>query len=60
MAQSIKNLPACRRRGFDPLVGKIPWRRNWQPNPVSLPGKIHGQRSLGAVQSMGLQESDMI
>ena len=24
----------CRRRGFDPWVGKIPWRRKWQPIPV--------------------------
>ena len=38
---------ACQsRRGFDPLVGKIPWRRKWQPTPVFLPGKSHGQRSL--------------
>ena len=27
-------------------VGKIPWKKKWQPNPVSLPGKSHGQRSL--------------
>ena len=27
-------------------VGKIPWRRKWQPTPVFLPGKSHGQRSL--------------
>ena len=32
--------------GFDPRVGKIPWRRKWQPNPVFLPGRSHGQRSL--------------
>ena len=31
---------------FDPRVGKIPWRRKWQPTPVFLPGKSHGQRSL--------------
>jgi len=31
---------------FDPLVGKVPWRRKWQPTPVCLPGKSHGQRSL--------------
>ena len=37
----------CRRRGFDPWVGKIPWRRAWQPTPVFLPGESHGQRSLG-------------
>ena len=34
------------RRGFDPWVRKIPWRRAWQPTPVFLPGKSHGQRSL--------------
>ena len=39
---------ACqgRRCGFDPWVGKIPWRRKWQPTPVFLPGKSHRQRSL--------------
>ena len=35
----------CRRRGFDLWVGKIPWRRTWQPTPVFLPGEPHGQRS---------------
>ena len=29
-----------------PWVGKIPWRRKWQPTPVFLPGESHGQRSL--------------
>ena len=38
----------CRRPGFDPWVGKIPWRREWQPTPVFLPAKSQGQRSLGA------------
>ena len=33
-------------QGFDPWVGKIPWRRTWQPISVFLPGKSHGQRSL--------------
>ena len=32
--------------GFDLWVGKIPWRREWLPTPVFLPGKSHGQRSL--------------
>ena len=36
----------CRRPGFDPWVGKIPRRRKWQPTPVFLPGKSHGQRSF--------------
>ena len=35
-----------RRCGFDPWVGKIPWRRAWQPTPVFLSGESHGQRSL--------------
>ena len=30
--------PQCGRAGFDPWVGKIPWRRVWQPTPVFLPG----------------------
>ena len=34
------------RRGFEPWVEKIPWRRKWQSNPVILPGESHGQRSL--------------
>ena len=36
----------CRRHRFDPWIGKIPWRRKWQPTPVFLPGKSNGQRSL--------------
>jgi len=36
-------------------VGKILWRRKWQPTPVFLPGKSHGQRSLVGLQSMGSQ-----
>ena len=31
---------------FDPSVGKIPWRREWLPTPVFLPGEFHGQRGL--------------
>ena len=36
----------CRRCRFDPWVGKIPWRRKWQPTQVFLSGKAHGQRNL--------------
>ena len=32
--------------GSIPGSGKVPWRRKWQPTPVLLPGKLHGQRSL--------------
>ena len=35
-----------RRRRFEPWVGKIPWRKAWQPTPVFLPGESQGQRSL--------------
>ena len=46
----------CRRHGFSPWVGKIPWRRKWQPTAVFFPGKSHGQRSLaGSIQSVGSQ-----
>ena len=39
----------CRRHnrlGFDPWVGKIPWKRAGQPTPIFLPGESHGQGSL--------------
>ena len=46
----VKNLPAnvgdTGDAGSIPGLGKIPWRRVWQPTPVFLPGKLHGQRSL--------------
>ena len=48
----------CRRHGFDPWVGKIPWRRKWHPTPVFLPGKSHGQRSLADYSPRGRTESD--
>ena len=49
----------CKRYRFDPWVGKIPWCRNWQPAPVFLPGKSHGQRSLAGCSPWGLKGSDM-
>ena len=48
----------CGRPGFDPWVGKIPWRRKWQPAPVLLPGNFHGQRSLVGCSPWGRKESD--
>ena len=38
---------------------KIPWRRKWQPFPVFLPGKFHGQRSLACYSPWGCKELDM-
>ena len=51
----------CRRPGFSPWIGKIPWRRwrrQWHPTPVLLPGKSHGQRSLVGCSPWGRWESD--
>ena len=52
--------PSCqyRRRGFDPLIRKIPWRRNWQPTPVFLLEESHGQRSLAGYSPWGCKELD--
>ena len=58
VAQSVKNLPAMRRPGFNSRVEKIPWRRKWQPTPVFLPGESHGQRSL-AVHGVARVRQDL-
>ena len=43
---------------FNPEVGKISWRRKWQPTPVPLPGKSDGRRSLVGYSPWGCKESD--
>ena len=51
----------CRRRrscGFNPWVGKIPWRRARQLTPVFLPGEFPGQRSLVGYSQWSCKESD--
>ena len=48
-----------RRPGFDPWVGRIPWRRAWQPTPVFLPGECHAQRSLVGYSPWGRKELNM-
>ena len=53
VAQMVKNLPATQQTGFNPCIGKMPWRRKWQPTPVFLPGESHGHRS-----PWGCKESD--
>ena len=40
-----------RRWGFEPWVRKVPGRNKWQPTPVFLPGKFHGQRRLAGYNS---------
>ena len=56
--------PACQcrrhmRRRFDPWVRRIPWRREWQPTPVFLPGESLGQRSLAGYSPWGHKELGM-
>ena len=45
--------------GFDPWVGKIPWRQAWQPTLVLLPGESHGQRSLKGYSPWSHTELDV-
>ena len=57
----VKNLPANAgdmRRGFDPWVWKIPYRRKWQLTPVFLPGESNGQKILAGYSPQGCKESD--
>ena len=49
----------CKRLGFDPWVGKIPWSRKWQPTPIVFPGEFHGERSLAGYSPRGCRELDM-
>ena len=52
----VKNLPAnAGDKGSDPCPGKIPWERKWQPTPVFLPEKSHGQRSLAGYSPRACQ-----
>ena len=48
-----------RRPGFNPWVGKILWRREWQPTPVFLLGEFHGQRRLVGYSPWDHTELDM-
>ena len=54
-----KNLPAMHETRFYPWVGKIPWRREWLPTLVFLPGKSHTQRILAGYSPQGCKELDM-
>ena len=44
------------RPGLDPWVGKISWRRKWQPTPVILPGKFHERRTLVGYSPLDCKE----
>ena len=59
----VKNLPANagdeKDKGSIPGSGRPPWRRKWQPTPVFLPGKFHGQRTLPDYHPWFHKEPDM-
>ena len=56
MVKMVKNLLAVSETWVWSLGWKTPWRHEWLPIPVFLPGEFHGQRSLvGYIQSMGSQ-----
>ena len=57
--ESVCQRRRCRRLDFNPGVRKLPWRRAWQPTPVSLPGESHGQRSLEGYSPRCHKEWDM-
>ena len=50
----VKKLPA--KQEMKSGSGRFPWTRKWQPTPVFLPEKSHGQKELGGLQSMGSQK----
>ena len=59
VTQMLNNFPALQEtQRFDPWVGKIPWRRAWQPIPAFLPGEFRGLRSLVGYGPWGRKESD--
>ena len=55
VAEAVKNPPAVQETWGDPWVGKIPWRRVWQPTPQFIPGESPWTEEPGRLQSMGLQ-----
>ena len=55
----VKNPPARQEIKFNHWVGKIPWKREWLPTPVFLPGEFHGWRSLAGYSPCGHKELDM-
>ena len=62
MVLVVKNPSAiagkCKRCGFDPWIGKIPWKRKWQPTPIFLPEKSYGQRGLAGYSPWDHRELD--
>ena len=58
--ESVCQCRRCKSRTFNSWVGKIPWSRKSPPDPIFLPGKSHGQRSLVGYSPWGGKESDLV
>ena len=56
VAQMVKNLLAVQEAWVQSLGQEDPWRREWEPTPVFLPGESHGQRSLAGYSPWGFKE----
>ena len=56
---SVKISQQCKSPGFNPWVGKMPWRREWQTIPIVLPGEFHEQRSLAGYSRRSRKELDI-
>ena len=59
LAQVVKNPLAMWETWVQSLAGRIPWRREWLPTLVFLPGEFHGQRSLTGYSPWDHKELDM-
>ena len=62
MALSKEAACQCRRHkrcGFEPWVGKVPWRRKWHPTPVFFQGQSHRWKSLAGYSLEGHKELNM-
>ena len=59
VTETVKNLPAMQETQVRSLGWEDPLEKEWQPTPVFLPGKSHGQRSLAGYSTCGCTESNM-
>ena len=58
VTQTVKTLSAMLETRVQSLGWEDPWRRKWQPTPVFLPGKSHGQRSLAGYHPWGWERDE--
>ena len=58
VAQMVENQPDVQETRVQSRIRKIPWRREWQPTPVFLPGEFHGQGSVAGYSPWGRKQLD--